>query len=80
MLQNGDVVHFALHKEGEFNTLFSAEIFDSEGSLRFWQYIPQFESYGPGQFKIGWKDNDDKFYMIDHAADFPVIRVFSLAY
>ena len=79
-LRNGHVVHF-LYNLIRGKHVFGVEIFDETGTLLGHSPIPVLdnveEEYYP--YKVAWKDEADRFFLIDKRAA-PVVRIVELDY
>ena len=81
-LQNHQIVHFTFSEFGR-ERVFGLEVFDEDGQLTGYGAIESvpLTSQGTASFnlKIVWKDEQDRFYIIDRR-NTPVTRVVELEY
>ena len=76
VLDDGRIVHFTYENADMEDDAVIVDLFTSDGQLLKSGSI---KGYGPKASSIGmdvlWKDDRDRFYLVDRTDDFPVLRV-----
>lgn len=82
-LQNGRLVHFTFSEFGD-ERVFGIEVFDEEGNLIGYGPIRAVPLDRNGMatlwWRVAWKDDKGRFYIVDREGDAPVVRVVELEY
>ena len=83
-LTDGRIVHFSVIQEGEERYL-QAELFTQDGRLTGWGRIDNFDRVNEEDprsrpwVRISWKDDDDRFYIVDYRGE-PTVRVVNITF
>ena len=80
-MQDGNLVHFTVIQFDD-RRVFGVELFDPAGTLVGYGTLTGFEMPEDAQrlpITVSWKDQQDRFYLIDYFG-YPVVRVVKLAY